>query len=460
MPPTNPNQPPPEQRLVVVHMEGNPACACSRCADPFADPDLDRAIADLPPDVPQPPPVPRVVPRPPINPVSVDDAPLDDATLAANANSFSAAALREVTPDRSGRPKRSAEEISMDAFKPSASPVGHFCRGFQGVDSVFSPTAYGNCDGATKTFINDVTEISGQIPFTKARNLQSAVDDPTATPGRRDYSILTGGLSEDDVALGSLRAMGVEVTDAVTTGLSQFLSPQVETVFKDPMEDIGVHYIDPYSSITRRGGDNILQVVRHAKTNFLFSPVMVRNKKVSIVNNHNRREIEQVVDRNRTRFVYNRKFWSSQLVIKNVSMDQTLTTIDVGMMIPPWTIPPSQRQQNHASMEFLKDHGPVYNSGIGFLNLKQNYAQVFLHNMESDLVVKARLAGFYPLFLIKNCLLQESRNFGVNGWQFSTMNKRPKSYLTLLGFWKGSEDNGDLTIISVTNAKNQLIVIN
>jgi hypothetical protein len=76
--------------------------------------------------------------------------------------------------------------------------------------------------------------------------------------------------------------------------------------------------------------------------------------------------------------------------------------------------------------------------------------------METTLTAKAILAGFKPLFLIKNCLLQSTK-FGINNHQFSTMDKQPKSYLRLCAYFKGSEREGNLTIIPITNSEGRLL---
>ena len=79
--------------------------------------------------------------------------------------------------------------------------------------------------------------------------------------------------------------------------------------------------------------------------------------------------------------------------------------------------------------------------------------------MKSDLVVKARMAGYFPLFLMKNCLLQKSAAFGKNGWQFSSMDKRPKSYLALVAFYKGKEEDGTLSVITLSNKNDELLTL-
>ena len=80
-----------------------------------------------------------------------------------------------------------------------------------------------------------------------------------------------------------------------------------------------------------------------------------------------------------------------------------------------------------------------------------------MRNMTSDLVAKARLTGCMPLFLMKNAICSSTRDFGLNGYQMSTLNLQPKSYLALVGFFKGQGE--DLQVITLTNEENKLIVI-
>ena len=116
-------------------------------------------------------------------------------------------------------------------------------------------------------------------------------------------------------------------------------------------------------------------------------------------------------------------------------------------------------QQHIHGLGSMKMMGPMARNrnNVCLMTLKNSYCFVFLNQMESDLVGRARLAGFHTLWLIKNCLLQKSESFGLNGYQFSTLDKQPKSYLHLVGFHKGSVEGGDLRIIPLTNSSNEFL---
>ena len=460
LPPSDPS----DVGLIIVHMPGNEAtCLCHTCChlrEEVGD-DIDDAMYNAAFDAianDEAPPAAAGAPNngrttPPTPPAQAP--PLDAAAFATATNAFSAAALPVVTPNRN---KRNASRITLPIFTAATTPEGRFCNGFQGKDSVLFPRGFGNMDTKSRQLINDLARVSGSLPFTKAALLLSSVDVGKAGPD--DVAFAGDVLSEEDLALHNLSAMGVDTNDGIVTGVSQFLSPVVEQCFMGPMDQLGVHNIDGLNHFTRQIDDDGLEILPNAKGSFLFTPVMIRDKKVSTVNNHNRPEFERVATPTGPKVLYNCKFWEANLVVKTLSPTTFFSTLDVGFYMPIWSIPPDVRAHHSETLEWMKDNGPVLHGGIGYLSLKQDYAHVFLHNMSSDLVVRGRIAGFFPIFLMKNCLLQRTKQaFAVNGYQFSSMNKKPKSYMTLVGFYKGKEEDGTLSVITITNTKNELLTI-
>ena len=77
--------------------------------------------------------------------------------------------------------------------------------------------------------------------------------------------------------------------------------------------------------------------------------------------------------------------------------------------------------------------------------------------MESELVAKARLSGFQPLFLLKNAIVYPTDHFGLNGYQITTIDTKPKSYLALVGFCKGKGNN--LQIITLRDEEDNFMVL-
>ena len=109
-------------------------------------------------------------------------------------------------------------------------------------------------------------------------------------------------------------------------------------------------------------------------------------------------------------------------------------------------------------MEWMAQHSAAFlNKQAFFSFMKQEYATVFLKSMESELVAKARLAGFQTLFLLKNAIIQDTTHFGLHVHQITTINISPKSYLAMVGFYKGYGD--DLQLITLQNKEQNFLVL-
>ena len=153
-------------------------------------------------------------------------------------------------------------------------------------------------------------------------------------------------------------------------------------------------------------------------------------------------------------------FWSDNVDIKLSKFKNTFfRSIELAGYIPSWTVSEYYQNDHTDAMKWMRNSkGPVFNINDSYyLSLKQEYATVFTRNMESPLMAKARLAGFNPLFLLKNAIIQETHLFGLNGHQVTTIDIKPKSYLALVAFYKGS--GKDLQIITLTNESNNVMVI-
>jgi hypothetical protein len=78
-------------------------------------------------------------------------------------------------------------------------------------------------------------------------------------------------------------------------------------------------------------------------------------------------------------------------------------------------------------------------------------------SVEMELMARARLLNFLPLYCLKNCIIQETNRFGLNNYQLSTMDKAPKSYLVLVAFYRGSGDS--LEVIPIVNSARQFLAL-
>ena len=279
----------------------------------------------------------------------------------------------------------------------------------------------------------------------------------------KTHSIESHGLFGSSVAnpfakssMEELQSLGV-VDDAVVQTTEQIFSPIVNSCFLGPMRNIGVHSLSTaadFCPVDEKVGDRRLIDFNH-KGCFFFVSLMMKNKTISLINKNNEPEFQAV---NGTK-VCNRKFWSANLEIKRLNHGHGFfKTLELAAFIPDWTVVDVFKHKHQDAMEWMARNAAVLTDKTTFfLSLKQDYATVFLRNMESELVAKARLAGFQPPFLMKNAIIQKTEKFGVNGTQVTTINIQPKSYLALIRFFKGNGDN--LQVITLKNEAENFMVL-
>lgn len=248
---------------------------------------------------------------------------------------------------------------------------------------------------------------------------------------------------------------GVDVT-GVRTNATQFFSPTIVSWFMGAMAEIGVHELHTgadYAPIDENSGiDRMLATT--CKGCFFFTPIMLRGKETSLLNRKNVLEFYKIPSGpTPDKKFYNITYWRDNLDIKfKRHGDGHFCTLELGAQMPSFCIPDSILAQHGIAMNWMAQHGPVFPNGeTFFLSLKQEYSHVFLKNMETNLMKKAREANFQPLFLVKNIIIQKTDRFGINGQQLSTMNRSPKSYLLLAGFYKGTGANLKVIPLTVNN---------
>jgi hypothetical protein len=182
---------------------------------------------------------------------------------------------------------------------------------------------------------------------------------------------------------------------------------------------------------------------------------MVGNKKLSLLNRCNKPEFASSPSAPKA---YNFTYWRDNLDIKRFKGGDYFSTLELGAFLPPWTIAETFSQEHDDAMHWMATHCAAFpDKNTLYLSLKQEYATVFLKNMESPLVAKARVAGFRPLFLMKNAIVTETQQFGLNGHQLTSINVKPKSYLALVGFFKGN--NSNLQLITLKNEEQNFMVL-
>jgi len=259
-----------------------------------------------------------------------------------------------------------------------------------------------------------------------------------------------------DMAIGEYEDIGVDMSGVVTS-VSQVFSPTVVDALLLPMESIGVHYLSTaadFSPVDEKNG-NLRVIDKNHKGCFFFTPLMLKDKNISLINNNNKSEFFTSLDGKRH---YNKTFWKDNVDIKTFKKGGHFITLDMAAFLPDWTVAQPFLDSHTDAMKWMASHGPVFqNSSCFYLSLKQEYVHVFIRNMETELVAKARLCGFKPLFLLKNAICQQTSHYGLNGQQITTINIQPKSYLCLVGFFKGKGDS--LQIITLKNQRDNFMVI-
>ena len=359
--------------------------------------------------------------------------------------------IPKVTPTKAG-PKTTG--IDLPIVISNAEPQGLYSSGFSGPDSVLSPKGFGDFAANDKELLDDMKVQSGVLKLVTSA---SQVNIPSNNAAMSRAAKRRAEEEASDQWKQSLADMGIE-PDNVVAGTSQFLSSVVQQALLDPMNAVGMHNVANMSDYVQMK-EHGLTIAGGHKHDFFFVPLMLNGMQLSEVNKLNKKEF--FFGPNGQKY-YNRSFWQASLDIKQKRGGAgSFSTLDLGMYQPLWTIPEAQRQDHLDALEFMRHSGPVVKGSpnVCLLSVKNAYAHYFLQGMSSGLVASARMNGYQPLWLIRQCLLQRSTTFGRNGWQFSTMDMQPKSYIALAGFCKGSEEGGDLKVITLTNRKDNFLAL-
>ena len=349
-------------------------------------------------------------------------------------------------------PEKAARSTKLTVYKPTANPEGPYGRGVTGPDSALDPFGYGDLEESDKALVNDLTTTSGiyrlkkaSDPFTRRRTGAGGAD-----------IVDNAAAAASEVWRSNLAEIGIDTSDAVA-GVDPFVSEVVKETLYHPMSSVGMFNVATMHDYLQQTDDGVgLALKSNPKEHILFVPVMVRKNQLSEVNNEGKREFINTPHGLR----YYGNFWRDNLVMRNLAGGGFFTTLDLGFYQPLWTIPEAQRADHAKALEFMKEHGPVLpnSNSLCLMTLKNEYVHAFVNQMGTQLVAKARLAGYHPIWLMKNCFLQKTP-YGLNGYQFSSLNKSPKSYIHLCGFCKGSEEEGNLRIVVLANKNNQFLSI-
>jgi len=352
-------------------------------------------------------------------------------------------------------PEKKRKTTKLPVFLPTAKPEGTRANGFSGPSSILKPKGYGALTQTDIAFLNQLSKDSGGREYKRAKDPYAENQVAAAPVTHTSASTSPFGAMWKN----SLSSLGVDVAEAVE-GTTPFVSETVSQCLFHPMEAIGMHSVSTMADFINKNLEDGMEVRKNPKCNIIFVPVMINKGFVSNVNALNQPEF-LLGPHNRP--IYNDTYWSSHMETKKTRSGgevKNFNTLDVGFFIPDWAIPDAQKEDHHQAMKFLKNCGPMVkqSDNVGHLNLKDHYAFHFIKQMQSSLVARARLAGFSPIWLMKNCLLYKSA-YGSNGYQFTSLNKNPKSFIHMCGFCKGSEKDGNLPIVVLANQNNEFLAL-
>lgn len=419
----------PPARFRTVHLENDPACFCDACQ-------LRQELEQ--PSIPD-----RVKPV-------VVSPPREDRVVRARVAGIAGAPAVQAQPEPPFPPQ--PLNLVHAQRDPPVPPQAH-----NPVQERILPLSlcvqsrhFGNHGNAEEA--NSLVRTFSRIPNV---NLE-----PANSHGRRVVHMWSapnnGAMTNASVAnaLGELSAMGMNI-GGVRTGVDDLFAPVVKSHFMPQLAGIGIHRLSHGGSVAPRDEtrDNVRSFLANGKHSFLFCPVNCTDKQLSTVSCKNSEEFYY----NEVGFT-NPAFWEDSVVLKRTANGSTFSTLEIGAFIPDWTIPEAAAQEHALAMEWLAANGPVFANGqVFYLSLKNEYVTVFIRNMQSPVVRAGRLAGFFPIFAAKNLIIQKTADFGINGHQLTTINLQPRSYLALVGFYKGTKDN--LQIITLANGNNDLMVL-
>lgn len=320
------------------------------------------------------------------------------------------------------------------------------------INNIFSPIIPSGDERAlveVRKFCRQLKDVLIEMQFMQAKN-HSLDDQPTKFVPNNPYA---------NQALRELQSLGIE-EDMVVSSTETLFSPTVHQCLLGPMRHIGVYRLSTANNFcpmkeNSNGGAGTRIFDYNHKGCFFFSPVMIREGSASMFNAKN--EFEFFEGANGVK-QYNTRYWSGNLQVKRKQGGDPFHTLEIGASIPEWTVADQFKDKHQDGLIWMATNGAVMSNKKSFyLSMKNEYATVFLKNMKSQLMGKARLAGFLPLFLMKNAIVQRTSHFGINGHQITTINIKPKSYLALAGFFKGSGD--DLQLIVLKNQEDNFMVL-
>jgi hypothetical protein len=213
------------------------------------------------------------------------------------------------------------------------------------------------------------------------------------------------------------------------------INTMMSTVFGNLFEALGMRSIPTlHDFLTTNDHGRLAPASR--PHNLIFSAIPCVDNQVAAEKNLNN-QTEFVIIHGRQQL--NPNYWYTQMGhAEKIDGSGTVTYLELASFIPTFCIHETQNEQHNTALNWFEQHSCGLKNEFFKLVLYDAYAYTFLHFMNSTMVRMARIHGFRPLFMLKNCILQRDNRFGKNGYKFASCNKKkgPKSTLILLGFWR------------------------
>ena len=260
---------------------------------------------------------------------------------------------------------------------------------------------------------------------------------------------------EQGTVSGTRSIYDMQVPEQVALNQRDSFNDLISSSFGASFQQIGLDEIHGLNSWVMCQETSVNMMKAGSVNDLVFSAVPYVKGKVSP--HHNRSNlVEFMLNTGTGQKVVNPRFWKEQMMFFGGGPNgRPLTNlIELAAKIPEWALRENQLSDHYEAMDQWDNFGAGLGGGFFKLVLYGKYAHVFVNFMNSMLVQKGRLSGFYPLFLMRNCINQKS-GYGTRNHQFASIDKGAKSSLILLGFFRmANEDVNTLELVSLRSSAN------
>jgi hypothetical protein len=156
--------------------------------------------------------------------------------------------------------------------------------------------------------------------------------------------------------LQELASLGKNV-ESVVGGVTEVYSPVVIQCLLGALSDLCMSTLSHGGHIAPRDEtrEGIRALNMNVKTNLVFIPMMVTNKKISAFNNEMKPEFWD------GKTIYNPEWWEGNVSLTRMTdgSGNFFSSLEIGAWVPDYLIPESELQEHKLAMKWLAHHGPV-----------------------------------------------------------------------------------------------------